>query len=167
MGTGPVVEDDIVGKAQEPPQPEGNPVQGYSGTINQNLLAPVAPDKADQPGYSSESADDGNPHHKAMVFRARVQANLAVRKQAADLGAQMRNHLYRAHNEWQRGERSTRSMSMRELAEQMWPHGGADAGPRDMERTLRDMATSGQIEEAPEFGEWQVHAMRTAGSAAA
>jgi hypothetical protein len=53
-------------------------VPGFSGDRpGDRILAPAAPDTADQPGYSNAAADDGNPHHRAAAFRRTVQANLA------------------------------------------------------------------------------------------
>jgi hypothetical protein len=77
---GPVVSDDVMGKAQEPEQPDGPLAQGFSGPGsgfgNQNL-APRAENAADGPGYENQGAYDGDPQrYKAAAFRSRVQANL-------------------------------------------------------------------------------------------
>jgi hypothetical protein len=77
----PVAPDDVLGTPQEPPQPGGPFTQTFSGRHPDNqTLAPVAPDTADQSGYRNEDAYQGDPMHKpqAMAFRRRVQANLAA-----------------------------------------------------------------------------------------
>jgi hypothetical protein len=96
MGQGPVVEDDVVGAAQEGPQPGGPLAQGFSGPGqgfgNQDQqprgdqnLAPVAPNTAGGPGYSNQAAEQGDPHHhanaRAAAFRERVQATLKQRRE--------------------------------------------------------------------------------------
>jgi hypothetical protein len=77
---GPVVSDDVMGKAQEPEQPDGPPPMGFSGPGsgygNQNL-APRAENAADGPGYENQGAYDGDPQrYKAAAFRQQVQASL-------------------------------------------------------------------------------------------
>jgi hypothetical protein len=92
---GPVVSDDVMGKAQEPEQPDGPLPQGFSGPGsgygNQQLaprgdqdLAPAAPNTAAGPGYENDGAYDGDPRReqRAAAFRATVQANLAGRHSA-------------------------------------------------------------------------------------
>ncbi len=79
-GPGPVVPDDVMGQPQEPPQPDG-PRPGFSGDAPGDRI--VAPDPAVQPGYSNPAADQGNPHHKAAIFRNRVQSNLRLLQQTA------------------------------------------------------------------------------------
>jgi hypothetical protein len=75
------VSDDVMGKSQEPEQPDGPLPMGFSGPGsgygNQNL-APRAENAADGPGYENQGAYDGDPQrYKAAAFRSTVQANLA------------------------------------------------------------------------------------------
>lgn len=77
---GPVVDNDIMGRPQEAPQPSGTFVQTYSGMHPENaLLAPAAPNMADQPGYSNAQAYEGDPRRQERLaaFRRTVQANVA------------------------------------------------------------------------------------------
>jgi hypothetical protein len=76
---GPVVPDDVMGRAQQQPQPDGPTVQTFSGMHPENAqLAPVAPNKADQSGYTNAQAYQGDPRggQRLAAFRSRVQANL-------------------------------------------------------------------------------------------
>jgi hypothetical protein len=76
---GPVVPDDVMGRSQQQPQPDGPTVQTYSGFHPENAqLAPVAPNKADQSGYTNAQAYQGDPRggQRLAAFRSRVQANL-------------------------------------------------------------------------------------------
>lgn len=77
---GPVVPDDVMGQPQQQPQPDGSTVQTYSGMHPENtVLAPVAPDKADQSGYTNRDAYRGDPHgnDRLAAFRRTVQASVA------------------------------------------------------------------------------------------
>lgn len=77
---GPVVPDDVMGTPQQQPQPSGPFTNTFSGNHPENAtLAPVAPDKADEPGYSNKDAYAGDPHggSRLAAFRSRVQASLA------------------------------------------------------------------------------------------
>lgn len=77
---GPVVPDDAMGQPQERPQPDGPFTQTFSGTHPENeLLAPTAPNKADQSGYTNQTAYKGSPrgNDRLAAFRRRVQAGLA------------------------------------------------------------------------------------------
>jgi hypothetical protein len=77
---GPVVPDDVMGKAQEPAQPDGPFTNTFSGNHPENaVLAPVAPNKADQGGYSNADAYPPGQGRTALLeaFRGRVAANLA------------------------------------------------------------------------------------------
>jgi hypothetical protein len=77
---GPVVPDDAMGQPQERPQPDGPFVQTFSGTHPENAsLAPTAPNKADQSGYTNQTAYKGDPrgNDRLAAFRRRVQAGLA------------------------------------------------------------------------------------------
>jgi hypothetical protein len=81
---GPVVPDDVMGQPQQPPQPSGPFTNTFSGNHPENTtLAPVAPNSADQPGYSNKNAYSGSPlggdrtaNLKLAEFRRRVQAGL-------------------------------------------------------------------------------------------
>jgi hypothetical protein len=76
---GPVVPDDVMGRPQQQPQPDGPMVQTYSGMHPENVqLAPVAPNKADHGEYSNKDAYKGDPrgNDRLAAFRSRVQANL-------------------------------------------------------------------------------------------
>lgn len=76
---GPVVPDDVMGKPQQPAQPSGPFTNTFSGDHQENAtLAPVAPNSADEPGYSNPAAYQGDPHAGARqaAFRQRVQAAL-------------------------------------------------------------------------------------------
>jgi hypothetical protein len=78
---GPVVPDDVMGQPQRQPQPDGPTVQTYSGMHPENAqLAPVAPNSADQSGYTNRNAYQGDPHgnDRLAAFRRVVQANLAT-----------------------------------------------------------------------------------------
>lgn len=82
---GPVAPDDVMGRAQQRPQPDGPFTQTFSGQHPENAsLAPVAPNPADQPGYSGKEAYNGDPRggdrvaSRLAAFRARVQEGLAV-----------------------------------------------------------------------------------------
>jgi hypothetical protein len=78
---GPVVPDDVMGRPQQQPQPDGPTVQTFSGMHPENVtLAPVAPNKADQSGYTNTDAYKGDPHANGRLaaFRGRVQAGLAA-----------------------------------------------------------------------------------------
>lgn len=77
---GPVVSDEVVGRSQEPSQPNGPFTQTFSGNHPENIdLAPVAENKANQPGYSNKSVYEGDPRgsDRLAAFRRTVQANLA------------------------------------------------------------------------------------------
>jgi len=77
---GPVVPDDVMGRPQEPPQPDGPFTNTFSGRHPENaVLAPVAPNTADQGGYSNRDAYRGDPrgNDRLAAFRGRVQAGLA------------------------------------------------------------------------------------------
>lgn len=83
---GPVVPDDVMGRPQQQPQPSGPFTNTFSGQHPENVtLAPVAPNNADQPGYSNKDAYSGDrgPDKVAKLasFRARVQAGLARMEQ--------------------------------------------------------------------------------------
>lgn len=78
---GPVVPDDVMGQPQQQPQPDGPFTQTFSGTHPENVtLAPVAPNKADQSGYTNRDAYKGDPHgnDRLAAFRARVAAGIAA-----------------------------------------------------------------------------------------
>lgn len=78
---GPVVPDDVMGRPQQQPQPSGPFTNTFSGNHPENVtLAPVAPNKADEPGYSNKDAYAGDPHgnDRLAAFRRTVQANLAT-----------------------------------------------------------------------------------------
>jgi hypothetical protein len=78
---GPVVPDDVMGRPQQQPQPDGPAVQTFSGMHPENAtLAPVAPNKADQSGYTNRDAYKGDPHgnDRLAAFRRRVQAGIAT-----------------------------------------------------------------------------------------
>jgi hypothetical protein len=90
-GGGPVVQDDVMGPSQEPPNPVGPLAQGFSGPGpgygNQDQvprgttdLAPSAPDTAVQSGYSNPDAYQGAPQggEKVAAFRRIVQGNLQI-----------------------------------------------------------------------------------------
>ena len=97
QGGGPVVQDDVMGSAQEPPNPTGPLAQGFSGPGpgygNQNQVPrgggsaeiPPAVNTADQEGYSNEEAYQGAPQggDRVAAFRRTVQGNLAARLAAA------------------------------------------------------------------------------------
>jgi len=77
---GPVVPDDVMGKPQEPAQPDGPFTNTFSGNHPENaVLAPVAPNKADSSGYSNTDAYPPGQGRTALLeaFRGRVAANLA------------------------------------------------------------------------------------------
>jgi hypothetical protein len=77
---GPVVPDDVMGQPQQPPQPDGPTVQTFSGMHPENAqLAPVAPNSADQSGYTNRDAYRGDPrgNDRLAAFRRRVEAGLA------------------------------------------------------------------------------------------
>lgn len=77
---GPVVPDDVMGRPQQPATPDGPFTQTFSGTHPENaVLAPVAPDRADQAGYSNHDAYPGGRGgaDRLAAFRARVAAGLA------------------------------------------------------------------------------------------
>jgi hypothetical protein len=77
---GPVVPDDVMGRPQQQPQPDGPTVQTFSGMHPENAqLAPVAPNKADHGEYSNRDAYRGDPRggERLAAFRRRVQAGLA------------------------------------------------------------------------------------------
>jgi hypothetical protein len=77
---GPVVPDDAMGKAQEPAQPDGPFTNTFSGNHPENaVLAPVAPNTADQGGYSNRDAYPPGQGRTALLeaFRARVAASMA------------------------------------------------------------------------------------------
>jgi hypothetical protein len=77
---GPVVPDDVMGRPQQQPQPDGPTVQTFSGMHSENAqLAPVAPNKADHGEYSNRDAYKGDPRggERLAAFRTRVQAGLA------------------------------------------------------------------------------------------
>jgi hypothetical protein len=80
---GPVAPDDVMGKPQEKPQQSGPFTNTFSGNHPENAdLAPVAPNSADQPGYSNKDAYKGDPSGNDRVarltaFRAVVQQNLS------------------------------------------------------------------------------------------
>jgi len=77
---GPVAPDDVMGKPQRRPEQSGPFTNTFSGDHPENAtLAPVAPNTADQPGYSNSDAYAGDPHgsDRMASFRARVQASLA------------------------------------------------------------------------------------------
>lgn len=86
LGGGPVVPDDVMGRSRQQPTPSGPFTQTFSGEHKENItLAPVAPNSADQPGYSNKDAYRGDPDRvdsgpeanpKMAAFRATVQANL-------------------------------------------------------------------------------------------
>jgi hypothetical protein len=76
---GPVVPDDVMGRPQQQPQPDGPAVQTFSGMHPENAqLAPVAPNQADQGGYTNHSAYQGDPrgNDRLAAFRRRVQAGM-------------------------------------------------------------------------------------------
>jgi hypothetical protein len=76
---GPVVPDDVMGQPQRQPQPNGPAVQTFSGMHPENAqLAPAAPNKADQSGYTNAQAYQGDPrgNDRLAAFRRRVQAGL-------------------------------------------------------------------------------------------
>lgn len=76
---GPVVPDDVMGQPQQQPQPDGPAVQTYSGMHPENArLAPAAPNKADQSGYTNRDAYRGDPRggDRLAAFRSRVHAGL-------------------------------------------------------------------------------------------
>jgi hypothetical protein len=76
---GPVVPDDVMGQPQQQPQPDGPAVQTYSGMHPENAyLAPAAPNKADQSGYTNRDAYRGDPRggDRLAAFRTRVQAGM-------------------------------------------------------------------------------------------
>lgn len=78
---GPVVPDDVMGSPQQQPQPSGPFTNTFSGRHPENAdLAPVAPNKADEPGYSNKDAYSGDPHggDRLAAFRQRVQAGLVM-----------------------------------------------------------------------------------------
>ena len=78
---GPVVPDDVMGKPQEPAQPDGPFTNTFSGNHPENaVLAPVAPNTADQGGYSNSDAYPPGQGRTALLeaFRSRVQAGLAT-----------------------------------------------------------------------------------------
>ena len=89
MPGGPVVPDDVMGKPQQPPQPNGPFTNTFSGDHPENAnLAPVAPDSAAKPGYSNPEAYQGSPGGgdrvaKLAAFRTRVQAGLAAMNEEA------------------------------------------------------------------------------------
>jgi hypothetical protein len=77
---GPVVPDDVMGRPQQQPQPDGPTVQTYSGMHPENaILAPAAENKADHGEYSNKDAYRGDPrgNDRLAAFRHTVQANLA------------------------------------------------------------------------------------------
>jgi hypothetical protein len=81
---GPVVPDDVMGRPQQAPQPSGPFTNTFSGNHPENAnLAPVAPNDADQRGYSNREAYDGDPHgnDRLAAFQARVREGM--RKMAA------------------------------------------------------------------------------------
>ena len=85
LSGGPVVPDDVMGKPQQQPQPDGPTVQTFSGMHPENAqLAPAAPNKADHGEYSNRDAYRGDPRggERLAAFRRRVQAGLA------EMGAQ-------------------------------------------------------------------------------
>jgi hypothetical protein len=80
LSGGPVVPDDVMGKPQRPEQPDGPFTQTFSGAHPENAtLAPVAPNSANQPGYSNKPAYEGDrgtdrvASQRLAAFRARVQ----------------------------------------------------------------------------------------------
>jgi hypothetical protein len=78
---GPVVPDDVMGDPQQRPQPSGPFTNTFSGQHPENAtLAPVAPNKADEPGYSNKDAYSGSPQggDRLAAFRQRVQAGLVM-----------------------------------------------------------------------------------------
>jgi hypothetical protein len=87
LSGGPVVPDDVMGHSQQEPQPDGPFTSTFSGDHPENTtLAPVAPNSADEPGYSNKDAYQGGrgPDRVAMkeAFRRRVQAGLAQMREA-------------------------------------------------------------------------------------
>ena len=83
LSGGPVAPDDVMGKPQQKLQQSGPFTNTFSGDHPENAsLAPVAPNAANQPGYSNRDAykgDPGGPDRvaKLAAFRATVQQNLA------------------------------------------------------------------------------------------
>ena len=76
---GPVVPDDVMGQPQQAPQPSGPFTNTFSGNHPENAsLAPVAPNNADQRGYSNREAYDGDPHgnDRLAAFQARVREGM-------------------------------------------------------------------------------------------
>jgi len=76
---GPVVPDDVMGRAQEPAQPDGPFTNTFSGNHPENaVLAPVAPNTAAEGGYSNRDAYPAGQGRTALLeaFRGRVAANL-------------------------------------------------------------------------------------------
>lgn len=83
---GPVAPDDVMGRPQRPPQKDGPFTNTFSGDHPENAtLAPVAPNTANQPGYSNPDAYQGDPYgsDRMAAFRRRVQAGIAAMEQEA------------------------------------------------------------------------------------
>ncbi|MCW2929922.1 MAG: hypothetical protein JWM19_884 [Actinomycetia bacterium] len=80
---GPVAPDDVMGRPQQAPQANGPFTNTFSGNHPENAdLAPVAPNSANQPGYSNKDAYKGDPSGgdrvaRLAAFRSTVQAGLA------------------------------------------------------------------------------------------
>jgi hypothetical protein len=77
---GPVVPNDVMGMSQRAPEPSGPFTNTFSGNHPENaVLAPVAPNTADQSGYTNQRAYQGDQrgNDRLAAFRRTVQANLA------------------------------------------------------------------------------------------
>lgn len=149
---GPVVPDDVMGKPQQQPQPSGPFTNTFSGDHPGNAtLAPVAPNSADEPGYTNKDAYRGDPHggDKLAAFRARVQAGL--KKMGAPIHDEVSHHLRNALAAFHHGQREYPHMDLKELS--MLTHGALP--PRQLEGVLSDLVASGRARTGAGAGEWE------------
>ena len=149
---GPVVPDDVMGDPQQAPQPSGPFTNTFSGDHPENAsLAPVAPNSADQPGYTNKDAYQGDPHggDKLAAFRARVQAGL--QRMGAPIHDEVEHHLRNGLAEFHARKRAHPHMDLQEISART--HG--KVGPRELESVLADLVNAGRAHNGPAYGEWE------------
>lgn len=156
LSGGPVVPDDVMGRPQRDPQPDGPFTNTFSGQHPENAtLAPVAPNSADQPGYSNRDAYRGDPGGgdrvaKLAAFRNLVQSGL-VPVEGAAIHEQVHRHLRRARQAFSMGLREYPHLTVRDLSE--LTHGAAT--PRQLEGVLGDLVAAGRARPGAGYGEWE------------
>jgi hypothetical protein len=182
QGAGPVVQDDVQGLAQEPPQPVGPVGQGFSGPgpgyTNEDQrppsarggpagadLAPAAPDAAAQQGYSNPGAYQGNPEHKdkVAVFRATVQASLKARQATGPKAGSLQvmaaleddlHTVMRMHrHQYAQGQHFSPDANIFDLQEHL-RRIGRPAGEDDIRSTLTSMQGKGSVWPGAEWDTW-------------